>query len=61
MPQYTYSGEQPSLKELAAKIGDNRKLRAFLKANDPKFRKAIYQQIAPHLSFKPKPFFLLNA
>lgn len=47
-------------KLLASLIHDNKQLHQFLKALKGQHRRKAYDAVSPHLSFKPKPFFLLN-
>lgn len=47
-------------KDVAVRISNNVTLREFLHANKAKDRRAIYEALLPHLSFKPKPYLLIK-
>ena len=42
--------------ELAAKIKDEKQLQAILKTTILGLRRGVYNQLLPHLSFKPRPY-----
>jgi hypothetical protein len=42
--------------ELAAKIKDEKQLQAILKTAIYGLRRGVYDQLVPHLSFKPRPY-----
>lgn len=45
---------------LTPHIRNNKHLGQILKATKPEYRHAVYEHLKPNLSFKAKPFFLLN-
>lgn len=42
--------------ELAAKIKDEKQLQAIIKNAIYGLRRSVYDQIVPHLNFKPRPY-----
>jgi hypothetical protein len=45
---------------LAPKIRNNKQLRQIIRDIDASQRKALYDLLKPHLSFKPLPYGLMN-
>jgi hypothetical protein len=52
--------ETTSLREMAKAVKDNRQFRAILRSAKPAFRRAVYDQLAPLMKFKVKPYLLLK-
>lgn len=52
--------ELERVKALCAKISDNKELRKKLRQSPTHLREAVYELIAPHLSFQALPYAELN-
>lgn len=50
--------ELQKLKMLASNVQDDKHFNAILQQVNWEMRRAVYNRIKPHLSFKPKPYIL---
>lgn len=48
------------IKVMASRIVNNKHFKKILAEADPKLRREVYLEIAPHLRFKPLPFWAMK-
>lgn len=48
------------VEEMAGKVVDVNHLKSILRDAKPHLRKAVYDQLKPHLKFKPPPYWVLS-
>jgi hypothetical protein len=55
-----FAAAKESLKNMANRIHDNHGMRAAIRDASPHLRRAVYDQLAPLMKFKVKPYLLLK-